>query len=214
MARRYPFLHFQPGVDWKDVNKDLLARLNQLGRDLKTVVTVTSGFRTYEQQAALYAKYKAGGNIAARPGRSFHEHGGALDATIGGKAIANVVGKTTLARHGLAAPVPGDPVHIQLSGAKASAPSQAPTPATDSSAPVPHDTVAPEGPSSPVTPPLAVPPPTALGVTASGPEMPGSQNYTLDPRQVSETWSSLAADPFASDETKQWAQRAMLASGG
>lgn len=41
---------------------------------------VTDGLRTYEEQAALYAKWKAGtANLAAAPGTSKHETGRALD---------------------------------------------------------------------------------------------------------------------------------------
>lgn len=43
---------------------------------------INEGFRTYEQQAALYAKYLNGtGNLAARPGTSNHEQGEAVDVS-------------------------------------------------------------------------------------------------------------------------------------
>ncbi len=43
--------------------------------------------RTYAEQAALYAAYKAGrGNLAARPGTSLHERGNALDVSRGTSA--------------------------------------------------------------------------------------------------------------------------------
>lgn len=42
---------------------------------------ITSSFRTYAQQAALYELYKSGkGNLAAPPGSSLHESGLAIDA--------------------------------------------------------------------------------------------------------------------------------------
>lgn len=42
---------------------------------------ITSSFRTYAQQAALYELYKSGkGNLAAPPGFSLHESGLAIDA--------------------------------------------------------------------------------------------------------------------------------------
>lgn len=48
----------------------------QFGYDLK----VNSGGRTYAEQAAAYARYKAGkGNLAAPPGHSVHEKGRAVD---------------------------------------------------------------------------------------------------------------------------------------
>jgi D-alanyl-D-alanine dipeptidase len=43
---------------------------------------VTYGFRTREEQAALYAKYLAGGPLAAPPGHSAHEAGLAVDVTL------------------------------------------------------------------------------------------------------------------------------------
>ena len=48
-------------------------------------LSIASGGRTYAQQAALYAAYKAGrGNLAAPPGQSLHESGIAAD--FGGSA--------------------------------------------------------------------------------------------------------------------------------
>lgn len=48
----------------------------QFGYDLK----VNSGGRSYADQAAAYARYKAGkGNLAAPPGHSVHEKGRAVD---------------------------------------------------------------------------------------------------------------------------------------
>lgn len=47
--------------------------------------TVNSGLRSLAEQKVLYARYKAGGNIAAKPGQSNHEKtqypGGAVDVT-------------------------------------------------------------------------------------------------------------------------------------
>lgn len=43
---------------------------------------VTYGFRTYEEQLALYRKYQAGGPRAAPPGKSAHEFGLAVDVVL------------------------------------------------------------------------------------------------------------------------------------
>lgn len=43
---------------------------------------VTYGFRTREEQAALYATYLKGGPLAAPPGSSAHEFGLAVDVTL------------------------------------------------------------------------------------------------------------------------------------
>jgi peptidoglycan L-alanyl-D-glutamate endopeptidase CwlK len=43
------------------------------------VIKLVSGTRSYEEQAELYARYKAGGPLAAPPGRSNHNFGIAFD---------------------------------------------------------------------------------------------------------------------------------------
>lgn len=43
---------------------------------------ITYGFRTRDEQAALYAKYLQGGPLAAPPGHSAHEVGLAVDITL------------------------------------------------------------------------------------------------------------------------------------
>lgn len=50
-------------------------------------LTINRGYRSYEDQARLYALYKAGrGNLAAKPGHSVHQSGRAVDF---GGAIQN-----------------------------------------------------------------------------------------------------------------------------
>lgn len=46
-------------------------------------LTLTSGFRTMEDQIRLYARYLAGGDLAAKPGYSNHQQGLALDISVG-----------------------------------------------------------------------------------------------------------------------------------
>jgi peptidoglycan L-alanyl-D-glutamate endopeptidase CwlK len=46
------------------------------------IIKVTSGMRSYAEQAELYAKYQAGGPLAAPPGKSNHNFGLAFDVTI------------------------------------------------------------------------------------------------------------------------------------
>lgn len=43
------------------------------------IIKILSGTRSYEEQAELYRKYKAGGPLAAPPGRSNHNFGIAFD---------------------------------------------------------------------------------------------------------------------------------------
>jgi len=73
-------------VRW-DVERDLLNP--QFGEDIDDVLArsafawvVTQGFRTTEEQRALYEKYQAGGPLAAPPGRSAHNWGLAVDVAI------------------------------------------------------------------------------------------------------------------------------------
>lgn len=75
-------------------------------------VTISSGYRTRDEQQALYDKYKSGnGNLAARPGTSKHEHGEAVDFG-GDLALAAQLAK----KYGLVNSVPGEPWHFTLGG--------------------------------------------------------------------------------------------------
>lgn len=100
-------------VDWR-----LLNSLNSLGAHLGRIITITSGFRTYAQQAALYDRYRLSGfnraYIAAKPGTSNHEFGKATDCEIGGVPMTNAVPAWQLAVFGLHCPVSGDLPHTTL----------------------------------------------------------------------------------------------------
>jgi hypothetical protein len=80
--------------------------------------SVTSGFRSYAEQAALYARYLAGGPLAARPGTSSHEFGQAVDVsdygTFGATMSSAPPGSRLYNRLGAA-----DPVHYSVSGYRA-----------------------------------------------------------------------------------------------
>lgn len=71
-------------------------------------VTITSGARTRDQQAKLYAKYLAGGNLAAKPGTSKHEAGLAVDFG-GDLALAERLAPA----FGLRQTVPGERWHFE-----------------------------------------------------------------------------------------------------
>lgn len=76
--------------------------------------TVTSGFRSYGEQAVLYARYLAGGNIAAKPGSSNHESGRAIDVTdhdAFNRAMLSAPANSRLKWYG-----PGDAVHFSIDG--------------------------------------------------------------------------------------------------
>jgi LAS superfamily LD-carboxypeptidase LdcB len=65
-----------------DAAKNFVA-MQQAARQAGINLTATSGFRSMEQQRALYQRYLNGtGNLAARPGYSNHQGGVSMD--IGG----------------------------------------------------------------------------------------------------------------------------------
>ena len=80
--------------------------------------TVTSGFRSYAQQAALYARYLGGGPLAAKPGTSSHERGQAVDVSDYGSFGATMSRAPASSRlyNFLGA---RDPVHFSVSGYQA-----------------------------------------------------------------------------------------------
>lgn len=126
-AQTLPFKGGTPKVDFLDVQSDsslkgvdpkLVASANQLARYLGKKITVTSGFRSRDEQAKLYQRYLNSGKsiryIAAAPGTSNHEGGEALDLAINGVPIASAVPADVLARFGLHTPVKGDLPHTTL----------------------------------------------------------------------------------------------------
>jgi LAS superfamily LD-carboxypeptidase LdcB len=67
---------------------------------------VTSAYRTREEQERLYALYLSGrGNLAAKPGTSWHERGRALDAR------GTPEWESAMRRHGWVRVVTGEPWH-------------------------------------------------------------------------------------------------------
>ena len=103
-------------------SEKFLTSLDALSRDMEAqglgALKVTSGFRTNEEQKVLYDRAKAGGSKypAAAPGKSRHNHAGALDAD---SSQLNAAAKAGLLdKHGFHRPVKGDPVHLELMGAQ------------------------------------------------------------------------------------------------
>ena len=74
-------LSASPGIDVKDVTPDLLNTAKTWG------LQVTSGYRSPEKQAALYANRSASGSVAA-PGKSWHNQGRAVDVAPDAKGKA------------------------------------------------------------------------------------------------------------------------------
>ena len=89
--------------------RPLARRLRQLAKASGAPLQVNSGYRTYDQQAALYQAHLNGtGNLAARPGTSNHEFGAAADISLTPEQRA------LLPKFGLGLPVPGEDWHVEL----------------------------------------------------------------------------------------------------
>lgn len=101
----------------KDLDPELLARLDKVGAAIGQPINIISGNRTRAEQAELYQKYLNGtGNLAAPPGQSNHEHGDAADVYVNGVALANVPGALEAAKRvGLHFPVGGEAWHVERS---------------------------------------------------------------------------------------------------
>lgn len=69
-------------VDPTGVTEEFRQALQATLEPLPDLWLVTHGFRSTAEQAALYAKYKAGGPRAAPPGLSPHEYGMAIDVAL------------------------------------------------------------------------------------------------------------------------------------
>jgi hypothetical protein len=98
--------------DWQGIDPVLAGRLACHAESNKAVYTITSGYRSYEEQVKLYADYKAGKlqATAAVPGTSWHGSRLAVDTSaypIRGATSAQ------LAMYGLCKPLKNEPWHIQ-----------------------------------------------------------------------------------------------------
>jgi hypothetical protein len=212
-SRLYPFLIFEPGVDWQHVNPQLLQGLNRMGAQKGVVITVISGYRTPAHSVAV-------GGFADDP----HTKGIAVDAEVGGKPVGSVFSAKQFQAAGLeTGNQPGffngkpDPGHVQLpSSAETPTPnasSAATTATTDTSAPTPSPA------SNPSDSQLAAadtanavlpPPATATPGQSAVPQVaaPGPVAGS-----VADLWRQVAALPQVSPETQQLAANALIAQG-
>ena len=74
---RYPWIVKAPHAHWP--HADVSTDFNTVARNMKHLLAMTSGLRTYAEQGVFWDRYQHGGNIAARPGTSNHESGEAAD---------------------------------------------------------------------------------------------------------------------------------------
>jgi LAS superfamily LD-carboxypeptidase LdcB len=74
-------------VEMEQITFDSLAPYQKMVKAAKDeanlTILINSAFRTYERQAALYKEFLDGGNNAAPPGSSNHQHGQAVDLNTG-----------------------------------------------------------------------------------------------------------------------------------
>ena len=75
---------------------------------------VNSGFRSRAEQEVLYARYLAGGTLAAKPGTSNHELGQAVDVSDAGSFGAAMSRAPANSR--LIAGIPSEPWHYSVTG--------------------------------------------------------------------------------------------------
>lgn len=96
----------------KGMTYTMALAVTKLLRAARGRIWIVSGFRTYDQQSALYQKYLNGtGNLAAKPGTSRHESGNAVD--FGGDR--NLL-KTLAPKFGLKNTVPSEWWHYSVGG--------------------------------------------------------------------------------------------------
>lgn len=108
------------GVDISSVDYRLILRLYLMGTELGfDNLQVDSAYRSNEEQQKLYDAYKNGtGNLAAPPGESWHNWGGAIDLRSG---AFTELPDSEFEERGLIRPVKSpqnEPYHIQVSETK------------------------------------------------------------------------------------------------
>lgn len=86
-------------------------RMDAAARRDGVTLHVNSGYRTYAEQAGLYARYRAGtGNLAAPPGHSTHGAGLSVDLQVSDPATLRWL-RTHAGRYGFVNDVPSEPWH-------------------------------------------------------------------------------------------------------
>lgn len=101
----------------------LLRRLAKAAKQCKQIWSVGSGYRSREEQAALFEQNmlapgvpKPGRPLTAVPGTSNHEGGKAADVQApGGRAVGTALRRRVALRNaGLCLPVAGEPWHVEV----------------------------------------------------------------------------------------------------
>lgn len=103
------------------VNKALAGRINRMIAEAppqiqpELIHAVSSGERSHSQQAAAYARYLAGGGLAAPPGHSWHERAGGMAVDWNhASPVAGAYLRENAGRYGLGFPLGSrDPWHME-----------------------------------------------------------------------------------------------------
>jgi peptidoglycan hydrolase-like protein with peptidoglycan-binding domain len=108
-----------PIVGGKEMRSDAAAAFNRMHAAARAAginITVNSGFRSMEQQRALYRAYLNGtGNLAAKPGFSNHQGGIAVDMNVGGTGTSTYRWLAANAKNfGFVRTVPSEPWHWEF----------------------------------------------------------------------------------------------------
>lgn len=210
-TRQYPFLQFEPQVDWQHVDPSLLQKLNMLGAQAHKIITVFSGYRSDKYSAQV-------GGFAGDP----HTRHIAVDANIDGKPIGSVIKPAQFAAVGL---ITGnqpnfykgkpDPSHVQLGGSSSSSTpgaGDATQGAQDGQPGSPSDSSPPQqqAPAIP-TPGQDQPSDTQADTFSTQPGVapPGSGMVN---QYVADLWNRIASQPGASADTQLLASNAQLGS--
>lgn len=106
-------LKVEPGVDVKNLHPGMSAKLQAAAKDFFAAtgnkLQVNSGFRSIEEQAALYKQ--KGPQWAARPGAQMHNYGVAVDIQ---SSQANYMSQSgILKKNGLTRPIGHEPWHVE-----------------------------------------------------------------------------------------------------
>jgi hypothetical protein len=114
-ANGMQYVNLQSGATLDGLNPSLLDNFKAMAEDYgeKTgnKITVNSGYRSTAQQSALYKKDPS---LAAKPGRSLHEFGLALD--INSKDLNELDSLGLMRKYGFTRPVGGEPWHTEAAG--------------------------------------------------------------------------------------------------
>ena len=103
------------GSEMEQVTFDSLAPYMKLVNAAKDeaglTILINTAFRTYQRQAKLYQEFLNGGNRAAKPGRSDHQHGQAFDLNTRNNPSIYEWLKKNGPKHGFIRTVSGEPWH-------------------------------------------------------------------------------------------------------